>query len=354
MNGRLRIIFVGMILGWIAVFMGILYIIPRIMSVAQKDTLVVAAWSDIVDTQVIREFEKETGINVTLNYYASNEELLVKLASTQGAGYDIVVPSDYILPELIARGLLRPLDHARFDFVDRLCPELRGLWCDPKNTYAMPWSWEPYILAYHMDHISPNQAHELGWDLIFNPSYPIVMVNDALEMMLMAGVYTTGNAGPYSSAQCDNIVKKLREQRPWVTAYADARGDHFLQTGQAWVVVGSSSYIMRAVMHAGHIGWLLPSDHTFVTVEHVALVASSKKQDLSYRLLNYLYSHESVRTHYRTYGTLPATCDLQDDADAGPVRDLFFQAREKFSTFLFFKPSIKRRILNQMWLAVKS
>ena len=70
--------------------------------------LAVYNWSDYIAPDTVANFMSETGIWVTCDTYESNEELLAKLQS--GArGYDVVVPSSYLIPAMQATHLLMPL-----------------------------------------------------------------------------------------------------------------------------------------------------------------------------------------------------------------------------------------------------
>ena len=53
-------------------------------------------WSNYYPPELLKKFEAETGIKVTLDVYDSNETLLAKLQAG-AAGYDVVVPSDYMV-----------------------------------------------------------------------------------------------------------------------------------------------------------------------------------------------------------------------------------------------------------------
>ena len=53
----------------------------------------------------------ETGVEVDYSTYESNEELMAKLQIGAG-GYDLVVPTGYIVTVLAAQNLLHPLDKA--------------------------------------------------------------------------------------------------------------------------------------------------------------------------------------------------------------------------------------------------
>ena len=68
-------------------------------------------WSDYIADDTVPNFEKEFGVKVTYDTYESNEEMVAKLQAG-ATGYDIIVPSGYILPVLVATDLIGPLAEA--------------------------------------------------------------------------------------------------------------------------------------------------------------------------------------------------------------------------------------------------
>jgi len=69
-------------------------------------------WSEYIDPEIITAFEKEFNCKVVVSLYESNEEMLAKLQAGGVSQYDLVVPSDFIMPSLIQLGLLQPIDRA--------------------------------------------------------------------------------------------------------------------------------------------------------------------------------------------------------------------------------------------------
>ena len=105
---------------WVVIFFGFLFA-PRIMRHIKYDNSInVCIWSGIIDPQLFKKFEKETGIHVNVGYFDGNEELIVKLLATQGKGYDLVNPSDYVVDFLRQHGLLQRIDKSKLDFYDDL------------------------------------------------------------------------------------------------------------------------------------------------------------------------------------------------------------------------------------------
>ena len=64
--------------------------------------LVIYNWGDYMDPALIEKFEKQEGIRVIYNEYATNEDLFVKLKNSNEQ-IDLIIPSDYMLERLINR-----------------------------------------------------------------------------------------------------------------------------------------------------------------------------------------------------------------------------------------------------------
>ena len=77
---------------------------------ATSGTLRLYTWSDYIPQSLVDRFSKETGIRMSVDYYDSNETLEAKLKASGGKGYDLVVPSDYMVEILRNEKLLQEFD----------------------------------------------------------------------------------------------------------------------------------------------------------------------------------------------------------------------------------------------------
>jgi spermidine/putrescine transport system substrate-binding protein len=78
------------------------------------EELRIFTWSEYMDEEKMpADFERKFGIKVRLDIYENNEEMVAKLQAGGVSQYDIIVPSDYIMPVLINQKLIQPLDHAK-------------------------------------------------------------------------------------------------------------------------------------------------------------------------------------------------------------------------------------------------
>ncbi len=78
--------------------------------------------------------EKAAGLNINETYYSSNDELLAKLNAGAG-GYDIIVPSQNAVAQLIQQGKLMALDESLLPNLKYLDPKFLKPSYDPTGQY---------------------------------------------------------------------------------------------------------------------------------------------------------------------------------------------------------------------------
>jgi len=344
------------ILFWVALIFSILYSPKwKIIPVHGKQ-INVFAWGDILDPEIIKQFEKQSGITVVVNYYSSNEELLVKLKATQGEGYDLIIPSDYAVQLLSKENLLKEIDKSKLDFWQHLNPSLLGHFFDPQNRFSIPFEWEIYGLGINKNYFA-TRTLDPSWKLIFAPPYPykIAMINDPIEAILFASFFLYGDVKKLSSPQVEEVTSLLIRQKQWVEAYANFRGDYFLATNNCPVVIASSSYLWRTKRQFPFAGVVIPKEGTYITIENISIPKASRKEDFVYSFINFLFTPESVAAHYELYGFFPSTTHalemLQLDEQAN---QLVRSSKEDFKNFHFTHVLLPQEQLRDIWVDIKT
>ncbi len=323
----------------------------------EENTINIFAWGDILDPDVIKSFQEETGINVNLNYYSSNEELIVKLKATRGEGYDLIIPSDYAVKVLVHEELLKELDHEKLHFWNVLNPALLDHFFDPENRYSIPFEWEIYGLGIDKDFFA-KYPREPSWDMVFDlksMNYKITMINDPIEAVQFASYFMHGPLPSLNAEQTSQVTDLLIRQKAWVTAYANFRGDYFLATKNCAVVIASSSYIWRTMRMFDFVNFVIPKEGTFITIENLCIPIASQKEKHVYRFINYLYRPQSIVSHYNTYGFFPATLHAIDLLNTDPqAEQLMRSTEEDFQKYHFTRTILPQEELRDIWVEVKS
>ncbi len=147
-------------------------------------TLNLFCWSEYIPRPVIDAFQTQSGIHVTVENYASNEEMLAKLLAG-GGSYDLIQPSEYTVEALIKAGLLLPLDRDKIPNTKNLDPRFLNLSFDPGNKFSLPWMTGTVGIVVNTARVHDPIA---GLADVFNGRHKgrIVVVDDAREIVSWA------------------------------------------------------------------------------------------------------------------------------------------------------------------------
>ncbi len=339
---------------WGGLIFTFLYL-PSETALSDKKSLNVFTWGDILAPSVISEFEKKTGIKVNLSFFASNEEMVAKLKATKGVGYDLVIPSDYSVEILVKSGLLQKLDKDKLNFFSRLHPRLTNHFFDPGNQYSVPFSWEVFVFGIDKEFFKEKKI-DPSWKTVFDTSvidYCITMPNDPIQTLALASFYLFGAVDHITNPQLNQITDLLITQKNWITAYADFP-NYFLATKNSAVVVSSSSYICRSMRRFPFIGLVIPKEGSFITIENLCIPASSKKANLTYQLMNFLYTQASMKVHFDAYATFPPITDLLDNLRLDPDTQLIIKWLFSKNKLLFTTVLTNQEKIRNAWVEIKT
>ena len=144
----------------------------------------VCSWGEYIDEELITQFEEETGIRVNYQTAESNEALY-SLLKSGGADYDVIVPSDYMISQLLEEGMLEELDYSRipnFELIDR---RFRNLPYDPENKYTVPYTWGTLGLIYNANMV---EEEPVSWGALYDDQYAgdVLLINNSRDALAAA------------------------------------------------------------------------------------------------------------------------------------------------------------------------
>jgi len=115
---------------------------------SSRPTLNVLNWGDYMEQSVIDQFEKEYGIDINYIPVTSNEEMYVSL-TTEGANYDLAIPSDYMVERLIKEDMLQKIDYSKIPNIKNLDQKFLNQDYDSGSEYSVPYTWGTLGILYN-------------------------------------------------------------------------------------------------------------------------------------------------------------------------------------------------------------
>ena len=154
---------------------------------ASQPVVNVCSWGEYIDEDLITKFEDATGIRVNYQTAESNEALY-SLLKSGGADYDVIVPSDYMISQLIEEDMLVELDYSQilnFELIDQ---RFRNLPYDPENKYTVPYAWGTLGIIYNASMVDEDID---SWSALYNGQYAgnVLLINNSRDALGEALLY---------------------------------------------------------------------------------------------------------------------------------------------------------------------
>ncbi len=254
--------------------------------------LVVYNWAEYIPDGVLADFEKETGIKVEYSTYENNEVMYSKLKIQKGKGYDIVVPSTYLVSKMRDEGLLQKVDKTKLNNFKNLMPDLLNKPYDPNNDYSVPYLWGSTGIGVNSEEIDPSTVSKWAdlWDTKWKNKLLLVDdVREAFGMALQKNGHSVNTKNPDEIKQAYEDLQKLM---PNVRVFnADAPREPFLagdvNLGMIW-----SGEANMAQKENDKIQYIYPKEGSGFWVDSFTIPAGAENVENAHKFIDYMLKPE--------------------------------------------------------------
>jgi spermidine/putrescine transport system substrate-binding protein len=244
-------------------------------------------WADYVAKTTIPGFEKQTGIQVTQDYFSSNEELLAKLRAG-GTGYDVIVPSDYMVAVMIKSDVLQPLDKSKIPNFKNIGEDFSGLPYDQDNEYSVPYQWGTTGILYNKKEIG---QLEDNWEPMWSTEFSgeIGMLNDERETP-GAALYKLGySVNATEDEQLAEAEAQLKKQKPLLRGYFDSTQNRpLVLNGDLLLGHVFSGDAFLALSQDDDLDYIIPKPAATRWTDNMAIPAGAEHPDNAHKFINYI------------------------------------------------------------------
>lgn len=345
-----------MIIFWLLVILTYLYfpLLKKFLPSREAKSINIYCWADVVDDEIVKQFENNTGIKVNLSYYELNYELVSKLELTKGEGYDLIMATDFSVNYLKKLNLLRKIDHSKLNFWEHLEENLLDRKFDKNNEYTVPYFWDIYVIGYNKKFYNQGLP-SYGWSLIFDTKIippKIGMLEDANEAFMVGAQYIFNSIQNLTDEKLIQIKDLLIKQKPYVESYNDLRAGNMLLSGAAPLSVAQSAYICRPMRFSKKVDFIVPEEGSFIVIDGFMIAESTKKLDYVYEFLNFIYKKEYVESITEKYCYLPARRDLLSANKY--ILGNYSQIKNYLSKAQLFSSDVSLEKIDKLWMEIKS
>ncbi len=266
-----------------AFIIGILVVSPFITSSGNQ--LNIYNYSDYLDEDLIKEFEKETGIKVNYDYFNDNEELLAKLEMGV-EGYDLIFPTNYMVKIMRERNLIAPINFNAIPNYQYIDPMFRKLSYDTSGQYYIPYAYGYTAMVYNSDFIKEPVD---SWKVLFNEKYKgrIMMLNDVREVFGV-GYQLLGINVTTSTDDLMKVKDLMISQKPLVRRYESNALDVVMLSGDVWIAHAYNGAIAKLNRIDKKFKLGLPREGSLFWVDNMSIPANAPNRLNAEKFINFL------------------------------------------------------------------
>ncbi|MCL2603274.1 MAG: ABC transporter substrate-binding protein [Defluviitaleaceae bacterium] len=249
-------------------------------------TLRVFNWGEYNHPDIPRLFEEETGIAVFLDTFVTNQAMYSRIVD-QGAEFDVLFPSDYMIERLILEGRLAPLNFDNIPNARYLHHYFFDLPYDPEGRYSMPYMWGMFGILYNTTMVD---EPVYSWEILWNEQYArqIYMYAAARDTLGVALKLLGHSLNTRDITQLHAARDLLIAQRPLVRAYqGDLIRDSMIANGAALAPIfsGCAWYTMG---ENEDLNFVVPIEGTQFFVDAMVIPATSRRQAEAEQFINFM------------------------------------------------------------------
>jgi spermidine/putrescine-binding protein len=264
-------------------------------------------WSEYIDPEIYEDFEQEFGVKVIEDTFASNEDLLAKLQAG-ATGYDIIVPSDYMVAIMVELDLLAEINYDNIPNFENIDETFLNPPYDPDNKYSVPYQWGTTGIGYNADLFEDPPD---SWAYLFDPEMAapyagrMSMLNDSRESIGAALKYLGYSINSTDEQELEEAKQLLIQQKEWVSAYDSDGFEDLLASGEVDIGHGWSGDYFAAAEEAEQVWYIIPQEGGVIWTDNLCIPKSAPSQYTAEVFINYLLQPEvgAQITNYTWFGS---------------------------------------------------
>ena len=254
---------------------------------AQKSTtLNLYGWSEYVPQQMLDDYSTKYGIKVNYDTYSSNEELLAKLQAG-ASGYDVIIPSDYVVTIMIKQGMLETIDISKLANFGNLDPRFINRDYDPGNKYTIPYQWGTTALVYDKT-LVPSEPK--SWSDLWDPAYKsrLVFLDDDREVMAMALKVLGFDSNSTNENELNQAEAKLLELKPNILKFDSDAPETAIVSGEAWAGLVYNGNASLAYQEDPNVEYICPTEGCTIWFDNLAIPKGAPHKDAALQFFDWV------------------------------------------------------------------
>ncbi|MCL2244406.1 MAG: spermidine/putrescine ABC transporter substrate-binding protein [Treponema sp.] len=263
------------------------FVIIMIICGCSKEKLTIYTWDEMFPQEILRGFEKETGIRIIYTNFDTNETMLARLHAAKGGDYDLIIADDYIIELAVTEKLVQKLDMSKLSNFRNINPVYQGQFYDPADEYTVPYGAGVQTIVYDPRRVKIKiTGYEDLWDESLVNSVGIIgnfRVINGMVLKLFGESYNTNDIDLIRFA---GIF--LHELAPNIRLIRDDRLEEELLSGEISAAVMYTSQVTMAKMEDPELEVVFPKEGIGFGIMAGFIPVNAPNPNAAHAFLNYI------------------------------------------------------------------
>jgi spermidine/putrescine transport system substrate-binding protein len=251
-----------------------------------KPVLSLYTWSDYIKPELIRRFESERGCRVVVDTFESNEAMYAKLKAG-ASGYDLLIPSSYMVSLMQNQGMLRRLDHALLPNLVHIDPDYLALATDQTMDHSVPYMLTNTGIAYLEGRIKDVVP---SWRMFGRQDLRgrMTMFNDMRETIGAALKFLGHSINSTSETELAEAATLLLEWKKNIAKFENEQYKIGLASGEFLLVHAWSGDVFQVRKENPDVRFFIPEEGTVISCDDLVIPADAREVTLAHAFIDFL------------------------------------------------------------------
>jgi spermidine/putrescine transport system substrate-binding protein len=243
-------------------------------------------WDTYIGATTIDTFTEKTGIAVQTDFFANNEELLAKLKQGN-PGYDVIVPSDYMVATMITLGIVNELDDSQIPNKKNVDPTMSNPAYDPNLKHCVPYMFGTLGIGYRKSKVETPTS----WaDVLDSDKYAgrIALLADQRVVLGIALHYLGYSMNTTNPDEINKARDLLIKQKKNLKAFAPDEGQNMLAAGDVDIVMEWNGDILQVSAEDDDLAYAIPNEGTNVFVDNMCVPKDGPHPSNAHAFINHI------------------------------------------------------------------
>ncbi|MEL6478085.1 MAG: extracellular solute-binding protein [Pseudomonadota bacterium] len=283
-------------------------------------------WFEYIPQDLLVKFTEETGIEVTMDTYDSNESMLASLKGGTLGSYDVAVPGDYMVQIMRDEGMLDTIAEGELKNKGNIEAQWLDVDFDPGRMHSIPYQWGSTSFMVNREAYTGDINTT---DILFNPPEAlkgkINVLDTQGELLALASIHLGIPQCSTDRAELKQLSETVNAAKAhWASFNSDGAKD-VLVSGDAAVGMIWNGFGAKARAEGAPVEYAYPKQGYVVWMDNVVLLKDAPNRANAIKFMDFLLEPENIAavSNFAQYtaGVKGVTPLLTEDLKTSPEQN---------------------------------